>query len=289
VADVPEEVLRLARERDERRRARDFAVADDLRDRIRGLAYDIEDAPSGSEVIRAARKEPPRFDFSIHWIVEGWPHDVVRGMEGFRRHHPDERLQMVVIDTTRAEPALWPRDAEVSLCEPELGWAAARNAGLGRAAAPIVVVVDGSVEPAGDILTPLREVLADPAVGVVGPFGLVTQDLRDFQESEGPEVDAIEGYLMAFRREVLTGAGLFDEGFRFYRAADLDLSFRIKDRGLQARVVALPVIRHEHRVWATTPEAERERLSKRNFYRFLDRWKDRFDLCVASKPSRKDR
>jgi cysteinyl-tRNA synthetase len=288
VADVPEEVLRLARERDERRRARDFQAADDLRDRIRELGYDIEDTPSGSEVLQSGR-EPPQFDFSLHWIVEGWPHDVVRGIEAFRRHHPGERLQMVVIDTTRADPALWPPDAEVSLCEPELGWAAARNAGLGRAAAPIVVVVDGSVEPAGDILTPLRDALADPAVGVVGPFGLVTEDLRDFRESGGPEVDAIEGYLMAFRREVLTEAGSFDEGFRFYRAADLDLSFRIKDRGLQARVVTLPVIRHEHRVWATTPQAERERLSKRNFYRFLDRWKDRFDLCVASKPGPKER
>jgi len=282
VADVPEEVLRLARERDERRRARDFAGADQLRDRIRELGYDIEDKPSGSEVI-GTRGEPPRFDVSIHWIVEGWPQDVLRGIEAFRRHHPDERLQMVVIDTTRADPAMWPHDAEASHCEPELGWAAARNAGLGRAAAPIVVVVDGSVEPVGDVLTPLREVLSEPAVGVAGPFGLVTKDLRDFQESEGPEVDAIEGYLMAFRREVLIEAGLFDEGFRFYRAADLDLSFRIKDRGLQARVVALPVIRHEHRIWATTPEGERERLSKRNFYRFLDRWRDRFDLCVASK------
>ena len=34
-------------------------------------------------------------------------------------------------------------------------------------------------------------------------------------------------------------------------------------------------------MWATTPEDERERLSKRNFYRFLDGWRGRTDLLVA--------
>ena len=35
------------------------------------------------------------------------------------------------------------------------------------------------------------------------PFGIVTDDLREFRDSPGPDVDAIEGYLMAMRREVL--------------------------------------------------------------------------------------
>ena len=38
--------------------------------------------------------------------------------------------------------------------------------------------------------------------------------------------------------------------------------------------------RHEHRGWTSLPEAERDRLSKRNFYRFLDRWRDRPDLLL---------
>ena len=84
---------------------------------------------------------------------------------------------------------------------------------------------------------------------------------------------------MAFRRGVAVRAGLFDERFRFYRVADLDLSFRIRDLGFVAMVVPVPIERHEHRAWANTPEPERERLSKRNYNRFLDRWRGRFDLC----------
>ena len=143
--------------------------------------------------------------------------------------------------------------------------------------------MDGSVEPAGDLLTPLAEALADPACGIAGPFGIVTDDLREFHESQGPEVDAIEGYLMAFRREILQTAGFFDEKFKFYRTADIEYSFRVKDLGLSARVVPLPLERHEHRMWANTPEQERAKLSKRNFYRFLDRWRGRTDLTVAGR------
>jgi GT2 family glycosyltransferase len=109
----------------------------------------------------------------------------------------------------------------------------------------------------------------------------VTEDLRDFHESKGPDVDAVEAYLMAFRSEVLAEAGGFDERFAFYRSADLELSFRVKDRGYRAVVLDLPLRRHEHRRWNATPEGERNRLSKRNFNRFLDRFRGRFDLCVG--------
>jgi cysteinyl-tRNA synthetase len=47
--DVPEEVTRLMAEREEARAARDFARADDLRDRVRGLGFAITDGPAGPQ------------------------------------------------------------------------------------------------------------------------------------------------------------------------------------------------------------------------------------------------
>jgi cysteinyl-tRNA synthetase len=140
--------------------------------------------------------------------------------------------------------------------------------------------MDGSVEPTGDVFGPLGAALRDPSVGVTGPFGISTEDLREFHESDGPEVDAIEGYLMAFRRDVIRDVGLFDEKFRWYRTADIECSFRIKEAGMRALRVDVPVTKHEHRMYHATPEAERDRLSKRNFYRFLERFRDRYDLLV---------
>jgi hypothetical protein len=43
----------------------------------------------------------------------------------------------------------------------------------------------------------------------------------------------------------------------------------------------LPLEKHEHRLWETTDPSERDRLSRRNMYRFLDRWGDRADLLVG--------
>jgi cysteinyl-tRNA synthetase len=226
-------------------------------------------------------QNPPQFDVSVQWLVQGWPEDVVRGIGAFRRHHPSRSVQHVVVDAAGTDPERWPEDVELVALDRDPGWGAGRNAGLKRGAGRVVVVVDSSVEPSGDVLTPLERALTDPAVGVVGPVGAVTADLEQFHPSDGPEVDAVEGYLMAFRREVVAQAGLFDERFLFYRAADLEMSFRIRDLGYLALAVPVPIERHRHRIWSSTPGPERERLSKRNYNRFLERWRGRIDLCTG--------
>jgi len=105
-----------------------------------------------------------------------------------------------------------------------------------------------------------------------------------FHESAGPEVDALEGYVLAVRRRQALDAGGFDRKFRFYRLADFDLCFRLRDRlGGRAVVVPdLPVVRHEHRLWEALSEEERERRSRRNYYRFLDLWGRRPDLMTRT-------
>ena len=50
------------------------------------------------------------------------------------------------------------------------------------------------------------------------------------------------------------------------------------------RTAAIPLERHQHRGWPAYPEAERDRLSKRNFYRFLKHWGDRRDLLLQPAP-----
>ncbi|MGH2572213.1 MAG: hypothetical protein ACRDGU_01780 [Actinomycetota bacterium] len=308
MSEVPEEIRRLAERREQARRARDFSTADSLRDRIRDAGFDVTDTPRGPELksrappasVGAAPPTPPlvrrsdevaslldrpvAFDASVQWLEEGWAPDVVRGIDSFRRHQGDRSVQHVVVDAAGMTNATWPRDADVVHVVPEAGWATARNAGLRRSAGAVVLVVDGSIEATGDVLDPLVEALHDPTVGLAGPFGVVTGDLREFQDSKGPDVDAVEGYLMAFRRELLLAGRLFDEKFKFYRMADVELSFQVKAMGLRAIVTPVPVARHEHRMWSNTPEEERDRLSKRNFYHFLDRWRGRTDLLVRHSP-----
>ena len=305
MSEAPQDVRDLAAERSERRAAKDFAGADVLRARIAALGWAVLDEPGGWRLepsapepskagvaerhrasdVASVLDQPATADVSMHWVVEGWPEDVVRAIASFRSNAGMRDVQYVVVDVTGLDPSEFGHDVEVVSLEEGTGWATARNAGLRRSRGRIVLAMDGSVEATGDVLGPLEAALADPSVGVCGPFGIVTPDLREFDATEGPECDAVEGYCMAFRREILTTAGLFDEKFRWYRTADIEYSFRVKDQGLRAVIVPVPVERHEHRMWFQTPPEERARWSKRNFYRFLDRWRDRYDLTVSGKPS----
>lgn len=274
------------------RRARDFAAADALRQRLRQGGWDVVDGPNGSE-LQAISAQPAAAPavaraVTLLTVVHGWRADVERWLLSVFTHVKVDFEAVVVDNSGDSRIAGWlaGRAAErlrsITL-DPPLGFGAAVNAGIGTAAGENIVLFDPGVELKGDAVTPLLEALSDPSVAVAGPYGLRGQGtLKEFRESDGPEVDAIEGYCMAFRRDDAMAIDGFDPKFRFYRMADVEFSFRLRDRGGLAVVIPdLPVERHEHRLWESTEPSERERLSKRNMYRFLDRWREREDLLTG--------
>jgi GT2 family glycosyltransferase len=236
-----------------------------------------------------------------------WPDDLARAIRALTEHSPDG-TQLVVVANGVSGPqaeALASIDAadpgapgvvtEVVHTGVRLGWAAALNAGIRRAVAPVVILLDTSVEPEGDLVTPLAAALDDPSVAVAGPFGIVSEDLRRFEDAPPGvvDVDAIEGYALAFRRADYVERGPLDEHFDFYRNLDIWWSLVLRDQPEDApddeqprravRVEGVPVVRHEHRGWTSLPEDERDRRSKRNFYRILKRFATRRDLLVAER------
>jgi hypothetical protein len=260
-----------------------------------------------SEAVPSRLGEPSTCAATVVLVATDQPDDLDRAIAALRRTVP-RGTQLVIVadapdpaqagrlpdpipagseDAGSEGPGSDGRNVEVVRTSARLGWAAALNIGLRRAAGEIVVVMDTSVEPTGDVVTPLAAALAeDEDVAVAGPFGLRSADLRRFEEATDGEAAAIESYLFAVRRSDAAAAGALDEGFRFYRNLDIWWSLVLRDRGAgtppgrAAIVSGLPLVRHEHRGWTSVPEAERDRLSKRNFYRFLDRFRDRGDLAV---------
>ena len=162
-----------------------------------------------------------------------------------------------------------------------LGEAEARNVGLKQSRGRYVLLLDSSVELIGDVFTPLAQVLADSRVGITGFRGLHTDDLRHFESSTATEVEFIDGLCMAFRRKLLKNVGLFDERFRFPTYMDIDFNFAVRNSGGQAVVTPnLPIIIHPFLLGADLSDAERTRLTNRNFYRFLEKWGHRDDLLL---------
>jgi len=220
-------------------------------------------------------------------VLHGWPEDVARWLESILRHHPTHDFEVLLVDNS-GDPGLaaWEEGVRsdlvrVLVLEPR-GFGAAVNAGLAAAAGEVVVLFDPGTEATGDLAAPLLEMLERPGVGIATASGVRgAGTVKHFHDHPGPEVDAAEGYCMAFRRSDALAVGGFDEKFKFYRIADFEFSFRIRSSGKSAMVVAgLPLRKHQHRLWEAETNEDRERLSKKNFYRFLDRWGKRTDLLV---------
>jgi GT2 family glycosyltransferase len=223
--------------------------------------------------------------------VHGWVADAERWLQSVFAHHGAHDFEALLVDNSgepRVAGVLARRQAErirrVTL-DPPRGFGAAVNAGLKAATGEVVVLFDPGVELKGDVAAPLLDALTDPDVGLAGAFGVRGQGTaRHFHEHPGPEVDALEGYCLAFRRLEALALGGFDEHFKYYRIADFEFCFRFRATAKKAVVVpGLPLVKHEHRLWEALPEQERERLSKRNFYRFLDRWGERPDLLLGDR------
>ncbi|MGH2445315.1 MAG: glycosyltransferase [Candidatus Limnocylindria bacterium] len=294
----PPEVRALLEERAMARDARDWPTADALRERIVALGWEPQDAAGGStarpvlpaqaEELDSLLAEPSSVAVSVQLLAEDHPDDLSRFLRGLASHAPAVTWELVIVANEPSydldplmNAALPSGPASVMHTSARLGWADARTLGMRRSRGEVTILLDTSLEPTGDFVTPLLAAFDDPSVGLAGGWGVVSGDARDFIEAPPGEVDAIEAYCMAVRRAALAAVGGFDPRFRFYRNADLDFSFAVRDAGWRAvRTDPLPFERHEHRGWASLPDDERDRLSKRNFYRFLRRWGNRPDLLL---------
>jgi len=315
---IPDEVLSAAHDRSKARAERDWPTADRLRGEIEAAGWTIVDrgtdfalspaAPADrdeGERVRygASRNVPSRFDepgvglATVVLIATDWSTDVERAVGSLRATSPEGTSIVVVADgpsdeSTPALDALAGDGIDVVWTSERLGQGAATNIGLRRASAPVVVLMDASIEPTGDVITPLVDALDDPAVAVAGGWGIASTDLRTFEDAPPGDVDAIEGYLLAFRRDDAAERGPLDERFRFYRNLDIWWSLVLRDAGegneprRAVRVADIPAVRHEHRGWGSLPEDERTRQSKRNFYRIIDRFGSRRDLLVSEQKVR---
>ena len=316
---IPDDILAAAHERAKARAARAWPEADRLRATIEAAGWTIVDhgtdfalspaaPPDLAEGTRvrygASRNVPSRLDepplglATLVLLATDWPADLDRALSSLRGTQPSDVSIVIVANdpspeqTTGLEAggsrAVSDPPGEVLWTSDRLGQAAALNAGIRRASGHVVIILDTSVEATGDIVTPLTRAFDDPSVAVAGGWGIVSKDLRHFDDAPPGNVDAIEGYCLAFRRADYVERGPLDERFSFYRNLDIWWSLVLRDEGdgePARRAIALdglPLVRHEHRGYAALPDAERDRLSKRNFYRIIDRFGARRDLLVRS-------
>src|SRR5450759_14464 len=302
---IPADILALSHERDMLRRKGQYDRADALKRQIEEAGYAIKDNPHGAHLIilpsievdgniyRTARQLPSLLDeadtclFSVNILARDNFEQTQRCVQSVLRFAGSSDIEIMLVDNaSRDELSIWATmlqhaDARVHILRISrtMGEAEARNIGLKQSHGRYILLLDSSIELTGDVFTPLAEVLANEQIGITGLHGLQTDDLRHFEESKRLNVEVIDKLCMAFKRKLLKKAGLFDEGYRYPFYMDIDFNFAVRDSGAEIVVTpnlpiaCYPVLQH-----AGLSDAEQTRLTKRNFYRFLEKWGDREDL-----------
>ena len=316
---VPEHVQANVEARSSARIAGEYEMADSIRAQLLARGWTVGDRRDRTIVLprkpedefcilsRSAdspdrRREPLRYQVSVNLLARNSRADLQRCIESLLRHGTGPDMEIVVIDNGSTDDTLeylrsLAREGlpsahegrapavQVMFADHDMGFAAGLNATLRASRGHVVAILDTSIELTGNIWPLISAALADSSVGAVGPYGLLTDDLRDFHEAAGPDVDAVEGYLLAFRRPILNEVGLLHERFRFYRLLDIHFCFFVKAAGY--RVVALPQVaalldKHPHLEWNSLTEEERATRSKKNYDLFQDRWHHGQSLLVAN-------
>ena len=245
------DVDRLLAERQAARERRDFTSADALRDQLRRAGWLVRDTPDGPELTPAPPYEtvapatlapcwelPDGHDVSVVVHVAGWPEDVARATRALAAHHRSLDYEVVLVadgageatgraleDLAREDPHL-----RVLHLDPAAGFGAAMNLAMGQALGRVLVWLDPHVEATGDLLSPLLAALDRPGAGLAGGWGVTTTTMLEFEADDGPEVDAVEGYLLAVPRSLAAQVRV-DPKDRYYRNADLDYSFAVRALG----------------------------------------------------------
>ena len=294
----PADVVALAEQRAAARAAKDFATSDRLRDEIAALGWTVRDGADGwtlaekppYDVHPSVRDLPDRSAepdggrCTVAVLVEGWPDDIRTCVEALLSHTPDDVAVLLLENgPTDAgavvhELASSERVEELHVERPA-GWSEARQALLRYDTAAVHVLLDPSTVLEGDAITPVLAAFDDASVAGAGWRGVnVADGWTEFVDAGPGEVEALLGYLFAVRRSAAAQVPLPAKA-RFYRNADMEWSYLLRDAGV-GRLIAidLPVRQDRHRGYHDSDPDFRDRESRRTYDRFLQRFRTREDL-----------
>lgn len=279
-----------------------------MRAQIAAAGWLVRDGPGGATLARRPAYDvlpgvadlpdrsaaPDTRRATVSLLVEGWPDDVATCLDALVRYAPADTVVTgldvgnvdgagdVLHEVAAAHPT---RVEELHVARPA-GWAEARTALLRADTAAVHIWLDPATVLRGDALTPVLAAFADPSVVAAGWRGVdvdLTSDWREFVPAGPGEVDALLGYLFAFRRLAGLQVGGPTPAARFYRNADLEFSLLLREAGLGRLVVPtgeLPLRQGRHRGYADSDPGYRDRESKRTYDRLLRRFRGRTELLA---------
>ncbi len=173
---------------------------------------------------------------------------------------PRDFFEVIVVDdgSTDATAAAASARGATVLRQANAGPAAARNAGARHASGEIVLFTDADCRPEPGWLEAMTRPFGKPEVAAVQGRYVGSQpeiaarwsqlefDERYDRIPDGADIDFVFTYSAAYRRDVFLGLGGFDLAFPAPNGEDMDLAFRLKERGHHFVFAGGARMRHVH-------------------------------------------
>jgi len=295
---APEEVVELARSRLAARAAKDWALADQLRNKIAELGFEVLDVADGFEFklkspfpivsrVGDLRKFTDKsFESAVAIIADSYVPDLVAAIKSVKEFAPESCAILVLI---AGKPELHDLAAQldgrtfITQIQEGVGWGEAANALLKFAPAPYVIVMDPSTRFLGDAITPTVEKLATgewAAVGWHGGLVNVADDWRTVEDKGPGPVDVLFSYFMGLNRESAIESGGFNIRALYYRNADMEFSLRLRQSRGNLLQIDLPLEQSRHHGYYDTDPTYRDEQSKKNYDRILERFRGKNEILV---------
>jgi len=276
----------LAQERLDARGAKDFAKADQLRDQIAALGFEVIDVAGGFEF--RAKERFPTFastrdikaikvngDIAIAMIVDGFTADAAETVRTIKAHCQTPIVALVTSDPAELIEEIDLQFQLIAITE-NFGWGENANALLKNISSKFLVIMDPSTRFTGDAMAPVLAELNKGEFSAVGwRGGLVnTEDeWRSVDDKGVGEVDVLFSYFLAFNCADATNAGGFNNRAIYYRNADIEFSLRLRHSNGRLLQMDLPLEQARHHGYYDTDEQFREIQSKKNYDRILERFR----------------
>ncbi len=276
----------LAQERLDARAAKDFAKADQLRDQIAALGFEVIDIAGGFE-FRAKERFPSYSatrdikaiktsgDISIAMIVDGFTADAAETVRSIKAHSDTPIIALVIGDPTELVDEIDLQFQLISISE-NFGWGENANALLKNVSSKYLVIMDPSTRFTGDAMSTVITELNKGEFSAAGwRGGLVnTEDeWRSVDDKGAGEVDVLFSYFLAVNVADAINAGGFNNRAIYYRNADIEFSLRLRQANGRLLQMDLPLEQARHHGYYDTEEEFREIQSKKNYDRILERFR----------------
>ncbi len=283
---APDEIWKLGQERQAARAAKNFSLADRLRDEIADVGWDVIDIADTFELhkriryivaptIRLMKPVLEDREVAVAIIVSGFQDDAIACINSIRAFSDVPVVVLCLDDVGPLEEYIDEKTKIVKVVE-DCGWGQAANALLQNVQATYLVIMDPSTRLKGDAILPAVSELRENtyvAVGWRGGLINLEDEWRSVEDKGVGEVDVLFSYFLALDRSAALEVGGFNSRAIYYRNADIEFSLKLRHANGRLLQMNLPLSQDRHHGYHDVGETYREVQSKKNYDRILERFR----------------